>query len=140
MTAESTYGRPVPQVEPEAAPFWESLREHRMRFQRCDECSQFYFPPSDRCPSCLSDRVTWTEVSGRGQVWTTATMFRAYHPAYQGDIPYDISIIELAEGAKLWSNVVDCDPDDVHVGMAVRVRYDDVTPSLTLARFVPEER
>jgi uncharacterized OB-fold protein len=134
------YARPIPQVEPEAAPFWASLREHRMRVQRCEDCGESYFPPSARCPSCLSDRVTWEQVSGRGRVWATATMFRAYLPAYEADIPYDVSIVELEEGAKVWSNVVDCHPDDVHVGMAVTVRYDDVTPALTLARFVPVER
>jgi uncharacterized OB-fold protein len=138
-TEGTAYGRPIPQVEPEAAPFWQSLREHRMRIQRCGACEQFYFPPSDRCPACLSDDVTWTEVSGRGRVWTTATMYRAYLPAYQADVPYDVSVIELAEGAKVWSNVVECSPDEVKVGMAVRVRYDDVTPALTLARFVPAE-
>ena len=140
MTGEATYGRPIPQVEPEAAPFWESLREHRMRVQRCDDCAQFYFPPSARCPNCLSDSVAWTEVSGRGQVWATATMYRAYLPAYESEVPYDVSIIELDEGAKVWSNVVGCDPDDVQVGMVVTVRYDDVTPALTLARFVPTVR
>jgi len=134
---EAPYGRPIPQVEPEAAPFWASLREHLMRIQRCDACGQSFFPPSERCPACLSADVVWTEVSGRGRVWATATMYRAYLPAYQGEVPYDVSIIELDEGAKVWSNVVECDPDDVRVGMAVRVRYDDVTPTLTLARFVP---
>jgi uncharacterized OB-fold protein len=140
MNADATYNRPIPQVEPEAAPYWESLREHRMRIQRCDDCSQLYFPPSTHCPACLSDRVAWTEVSGRGRVWATATMYRAYLPAYEGDVPYDVSIIELEEGAKVWSNVVECDPDDVRVGMAVTVRYDDVTAALTLARFVPADR
>jgi uncharacterized OB-fold protein len=76
-------------------------------------------------------------MSGRGTVWSTATMYRAYRPAYEADIPYDVSIIELAEGPKLWSNVVGIPPDDVAIGMPVKVRYDDVTEGLTLARFEP---
>jgi hypothetical protein len=57
--------------------------------------------------------------------------------AYEGEIPYNISLVELDEGPKIWTNVVDVPADDVHVGMRVRVRYDDVTDDLTLARFVP---
>lgn len=133
------YDRPVPQIEPEAAPYWESLRKHAMAVQRCTRCEAFRFPPSTHCPRCLSDATEWTAVSGRGTVWASVTLHRAYHPAYAGEVPYNIAIVELAESARVWTNVVECPPEDVRVGMPVRVRYDDVTPELTLARFVPDE-
>jgi uncharacterized OB-fold protein len=134
-----TYDRPVPQIEPEAAPYWESLRAHAMAVQRCSGCGRFYFPPSTHCPGCLSDATEWTPVSGRGSVWASVTLHRAYHPAYADEIPYNIAIVALEEGPRVWTNVVECPPGDVRVGMPVRVRYDDVTPELTLARFVPDE-
>ena len=64
-------------------------------------------------------------------------MHQVYRPAYKDEVPYNVSIIQLDEGAKVWSNVVECPPEDVHVDMAVRVRYDDVADDLTLARFIP---
>ena len=131
------YAKPVPKIEPEAAAYWESLKQHAMRVQRCQTCGEWYFPPSTHCPKCLSTDVEWTPVSGRGVVWSSATMHRPYLPAYEAEIPYNLAIVELAEGPKLWTNVVDVPPDRVEIGMAVEVRYDDVTPELTLARFVP---
>jgi hypothetical protein len=83
--------------------------------------------------------VAWTEVAGTGHVWATATMHRAYRPAYEDDLPYNISLVELDEGPKVWTNVVDVPVGDVRIGMRVSVRYDDVTDEVTLARFTPTE-
>jgi uncharacterized OB-fold protein len=66
-------------------------------------------------------------------------VYRAYLPAYENELPYNIALVELDEGPKLWTNVVRIHPDAVEVGMKVRVRYDDVAPGLTLARFEPVE-
>ncbi|MSP56008.1 MAG: hypothetical protein EXR69_10450 [Myxococcales bacterium] len=131
------YLKPVPKVEPEAAPYWQSLRDHAMKVQHCDSCGHWYFPPSTHCPACLSADVTWRPVSGRAVVWSSATMHRAYLPAYEGEIPYNLSLVELDEGPRVWTNVVEIPPDQVRIGLNVRVRYDDVTPGLTLARFIP---
>ena len=138
MTAvqDMSYDKPVPKIEPEAAPYWEYLRQHDIHLQRCDHCEEAYFPPSTHCPACLSPDVTWTPVAGTGRVWATATMHRAYLEAYEPEIPYNISIVELDEGPKVWTNVVAVPVDDVRVGMRVSVRYDDVAEDLTLARFV----
>jgi len=136
---EAAYGRPVPKIEPEAAPYWESLRQHQMKVQRCDACQEWMFPPTTLCPFCYSEELSWHEVSGRGSVWACVTMHRAYLPAYQDDVPYNVSIVELEEGPRVWSNVVGVAPSDIQVGMPVKVRYDDVTDGLTLARFVEEQ-
>jgi uncharacterized protein len=138
MAAE-TYDKPIPQMEPEAKPFWDYLRQHQMRIQRCRQCGRWFFPPSTHCPGCLADDVDWEPVKGTGTVWAWVTMHRPYLPAYKNEVPYNLSIIELDEGAKVWANVIQCEPQDVHIGMRVRVRYDDVTDDFTLARFVPSE-
>ena len=133
----ATYDKPTPQMEPEAKPFWEHLRQHQMHIQKCQTCDKWFFPPSTHCPNCLTEEVAWEPVTGTGTVWASVTMHRSYRPAYENEIPYNLSIIELDEGAKVWANVVECQPEDVHIGMNVRVCYDDVTDDLTLARFVP---
>ena len=132
-----TYTKPTPQMEPEAMPFWEYLRQHEMHIQNCHSCKKWFFPPSTHCPNCLTREVPWKPVAGTGKVWAWVTMHQSYRPAYKEEVPYNLSIIELDEGAKVWANVVECQPENVQIGMNVRVRYDDVTDDLTLARFVP---
>src|SRR5438067_2271628 len=83
-----------------ASPCWEHLKSHQMRIQQCQACSQFFFPPKEFCPHCLAAEVTWTPVSGKGTVYSTVTMHRAYTPAYEGEIPYNLSLIDLDEGVR----------------------------------------
>jgi uncharacterized protein len=68
-------------------------------------------------------------------VYVSLVMTRPPRPAWEGDVPYNIAMVELAEGVRLWSNVVGCDPDAVQIGDAVELIYDDVTPEVTLPRF-----
>lgn len=137
MVGTAPYTKPLPQTEPEAKPYWDYLQKHRLHVQRCQACARFFFPPSDYCPNCLSDRVDWAPVSGRGRVYASVTMHRAYRPAYEAEVPYNVSIVELEEGARVWTNVTGCEPSEVVCGMPVEVVYDDVTPEVTLARFRP---
>jgi uncharacterized OB-fold protein len=131
------YEKPLPTIEPDALPFWDSLREHRMRIQRCRACGLWYFPPGDYCRHCLSDDISWEPVIGKATVYSHVTMHRAYAPAYESEIPYNVSLVDLDEGVRLYTNVVQCAPSEVRVGMRVEVVYDDVTAEITLARFRP---
>jgi uncharacterized OB-fold protein len=134
--------RPAPSAEPflaeiEAKPFWDNLREHRLTAQRCNSCGGFSpFPPQAMCPKCLSSEVEWVPVSGKGTVYSFVTYHRAWHPAYQDKIPYNVSLIDLEEGPRLVSNVVDIPPEDVRVGIPVEVVYED-HEEYTLPKFRP---
>jgi len=129
------YPKPLPRPDGDSAPFWESCRAHAMAVQQCAGCGRFRFPPRLGCPHCLSEETRWTPVSGRGKVYVSLVMMRPPRPAWEGDVPYNLAMIELAEGVRLWSNVVGCDPDAVQIGDAVELIYDDVTPEVTLPRF-----
>lgn len=132
--------KPVPADVPVERPYWQSCREHAMRIQRCDDCTNFRFYPGYVCDRCGSTALTWTPVSGRGTVYSHTTIHLRGSAAF--DSPYVWSIIELDEGIFMASNVVHCPVDDVHIGMRVDVVYDDVSPDWTIPRFQPatEER
>ena len=72
------YARPLPVPDPVTRPFWDSLKAHAIQLQRCADCRAFVYYPRAVCPSCLSDRLTWTAVSGRGVVHAFAIPHR--HP------------------------------------------------------------
>jgi uncharacterized OB-fold protein len=137
-------GRAVRQVRPfleelEAKPFWANLREHKLTAQHCKACGKFFtFPPQGSCPHCLSSDYDWIAVSGKGKVYSFVTYHRAWHPAYQDKTPYNVSLIDLAEGPRLISNVIGCKHDEVRIGMPVEIVYDD-REEYTLPQFRPVE-
>ena len=135
-------GRNIRKVRPfleelEAKPFWANLREHKLTAQRCNGCGMFFsYPPQGSCPHCLSTDNTWTQLSGKGKVYSFVNYHRAWHPSYEGKTPYNVSLVDLDEGPRLISNVIDCPVDHVKIGMPVEVVYED-NEEYTLPRFRP---
>jgi uncharacterized OB-fold protein len=133
------YKKPLPTPDPVTKPYWDSLKAHALEIQRCGGCQQMIFYPRPLCPSCMSDDLTWTKVSGRGVVHAFAIPHRSPNPAFASEAPYVVALVELEEGARMMSNLVDVDPtpEAVRVGMAVEIVYDDVTDEVTLPKFRP---
>lgn len=140
--SSDTRGRNIRKVRPfleelEAKPFWANLREHKLMAQRCNSCGKFFsFPPQGSCPHCLSNDYTWTQLSGKGKVYSFVNYHRAWHPSYEAKTPYNVSLIDLDEGPRLISNVIDCAVDQVKIGMPVQVIYED-NEDYTLPKFRP---
>lgn len=128
---------PMPRVTIETAPFWEGLKKGLLLGQRCAQCKHFRYPPRSHCPHCQSSAAEWVPLSGRGTVYSYVTYVRPWHPLWNNKVPYNLSIIELEERILLYSNVVECDPEEVHIGMPVEVIYEQVDEGLTLPKFRP---
>jgi hypothetical protein len=129
--------RPLPDPTGEMAPFWEAARCRRLVVQRCRGCGAFRFPARDLCSRCLSREAEWAPVSGRGTIFSFAVMHQVYHPAFADAVPYAVVVVELEEGVRLVSNLVDCPVGAVRVGIPVEVVFEDVTPEVTLPKFRP---
>lgn len=129
--------KPVPVPSPESAPYWEAARNHRFVLPRCSACGMFWFPPSQLCPHCLSGKPVWSEASGRGTVFSFVVFHRVYHPAFAGEVPYVVALVELAEGPRLLSNIVGIPHDEVRVGMPVHVVFDDAGEGVAVPKFTP---
>jgi len=133
MTADVT--KPVPQVTPELAPFFAAAREGRLVVQRCTACGLRRFPPRELCSGCLGTSNEWTDVSGRGEIFTFNVMHQVYHPAFAADVPYAVVVVKLAEGPKITSSVVDCPPGELRIGMPVEVVFERVSSEVALPKF-----
>ncbi|MEE8419806.1 MAG: Zn-ribbon domain-containing OB-fold protein [Dehalococcoidales bacterium] len=131
------YNKPLPFVYPETQPYWEGTKRHELLIQRCKDCGTFQFYPRGMCVSCLSDNTEWVQASGKAKVYSFTIAHRPARPAFADDVPYNIAIIELDEGVRMTSNIVECDNEDIKVDMPVEVVFDDVTPEITLPRFKP---
>jgi len=134
--AEGKAQRPLPTPTPESSPYWEATHEHRLVVQQCGTCglTQFY-PPRTFCRRCMSE-LTWITCSGRAVVVASSTVVRAPSKAFQEDAPYNVSLVELEEGPRLITTVVNPPAEgEVRPGASVEVVYDDVTETVTLPRF-----
>jgi uncharacterized protein len=117
--------KPQPKPSAESAPFWEAARSRRLVLPRCGRCSKCWFPPSRRCPHCLSAEFAWREASGEGRIYSFVVYHRLYHPAFETDLPYVVAVVELAEGPRMVANIVGIAPDDVRCDMPVRVVFEE---------------
>ncbi len=129
--------KPLPEVTPQMAPFWEAARRHQLLVQRCRGCGTLRFPARDICSRCLSRDAEWTPVSGRGTVFSFAVMHQVYHPGFAAEVPYAVVVVELEEGPRMLSNVVGCPVGEITVGMPVEVVFEDVSADVTLPKFRP---
>ena len=133
------YKKPLPQADPVTAPFWESVKAHAMKIQRCNDTGKYFFYPRGMSPFTLSDNISWEPVSGKGTVHAFSIVYNNRAPGFVDELPYVVAMIELEEGPRMMSNLIDVEPDPEHVkiGMPVEVVYEDVTDEVTLPKFRP---
>ena len=127
----------LPQPGPVSQPFWEAARRHELVLQRCSGCEVHVFYPRYNCPHCGSRDLEWVKASGRAKVHSYTVARRPTHPAYAERVPYVIAIVELEEGPRMTTNIVDCDPDSVHIDMPVAVTFEDISDEISLVMFRP---
>ncbi|MBX6378226.1 MAG: Zn-ribbon domain-containing OB-fold protein [Clostridia bacterium] len=129
--------KPLPAVDPTTQPYWEAARQRRLVIQRCRACGRHIFYPRIYCPHCLSEDVEWVEASGRGEVYAFTVVYRSRIPGYAEATPYVVALIDLEEGVRLLTNVVECAPDEVRVGMPVEVCFEERADGFVLPQFRP---
>lgn len=132
--------RPVPMPDSDSQPFWDGAREHRLLIQRCKDCGRHQFYPRIFCQGCLSDSLAWVDSQGMGHVYTYTVARVPASPAFAAEVPYVVAMVQLPEGVRLVTNIVDCSPEDVHIGMPVEVTFREVSGSCTLPVFRPTVR
>ena len=104
---------------------------------RCNTCAELFFYPRERCPGCLSSDLDWETVSGNGRVYSYTVVHQPAHRGFRDDAPYVYAMIQLDEGPRMVSNLVDCPVDEVKIDMPVTADFDDVTAEVTLVKFKP---
>ena len=131
------YRKPLPILDSDGRKFWEGCQRHELLLQRCEQGFSYRYPPRPICPHCLFMNAKWEEASGKGEVYTFAVARIPLSPEWEPDIPYTIGVIQLDEGVRMVSNIIDCMLEDIVIGMKVEVVFDDVTDKITLPKFKP---
>lgn len=135
MTAHAD--KHLPRPTPLSQPWWDACRDGKLLIQRCTGCGHTQFYPRTICTACGSAAVDWARASGRATVLSYTVVRQAVSPAYKPEVPYIIALVELEEGPVMMSTLAGCEPDDAHVGMAVKVRFEEWAETITMPLFQP---
>jgi uncharacterized OB-fold protein len=130
------YAKPLPEITDDNRPFWEGCKRRELLLQQCNDCGQMRYD-SPICPQCWSLEHAWIQASGKGKVYTWIVVHQRYNRAFEPDLPYNVTIVELAEGPRLVTNLVDIANEDIRPDLPVEVVWDDVTEEITLPKFKP---
>lgn len=134
----STYTKPLPIVDVQSEPFWSACKEGRLLIQKCTDCSTPRFPPTHFCANCQSSAYEWIEASGQGKVFSWIIVNHPVPSDVWGDaVPYAVGLIELAEGVRMLSNIVECEHDEIVGDMPVEVVFEPAGDEFILPKFRP---
>jgi uncharacterized OB-fold protein len=129
----------LPLIDELNRPFWDGARHGRLTVQRCTACQRLRYPISAVCPHCVGRDWTWEALTGSGTVYTFAVFQRAYNDAWRERVPYAVAIVELDEGVMMMCDLIGVAPEEISVGMAVRVEFESITAEISIPRFVPRD-
>ena len=140
VTASTPYLKPLPEISDLNRPFWDALARHEFALPRCDECGDYNWVPYPACRSCLSERQTWTPVSGDATVFSFTVVHRG-PGAFDADVPYVLTLGQLVEqprACNVLAVLERVDPANVRIGMPIRIGYVDIPDEgVTMYRWVP---
>lgn len=131
MTGDTNELDPMTFGNAETAPFWNAAAQGKLLIKRCESCSSHHYYPRAHCPHCGSGETEWVESSGKGSIYTFTVLRLG-----GGTVP---AYVTLDEGISIFTNIVDCEPDDLAIGKRVNVVFRDGKDDVTLPMFVMEE-
>ncbi len=127
--------RPGPVLTEDNEGYWLAAREGRLVIQRCASCGALHHPPRPMCPDCHSTELDWQQAAGTGTVYSYALLHHPQNPAFT--YPVMAVLVELDEGVRLVSNLLEVDPDEIRIGMAVEVVFEPAGDGFALPVFRP---
>ncbi len=124
--------RPLPRPTPDTQRYWEGCKRHELWLPFCLRCEHFFFYPRVFCPRCFSWEIEWRQSSGRGTLYTYAIQYRPQGPGFQP--PYVTAIVQLEEGPRMMTNLIDIEPDPekIRCDMPVEIVFQDMSDEITL--------
>jgi uncharacterized protein len=126
-----------PPVTEASAPFWDATREQRFVLPWSTVTGKAVWYPREVDPAAPDRPFDWREASGEGVVYAASVHHRTGPGRDPDDGPYVVALVELPEGVRMMTNIVDCPPDEVTVGMPVRLVWHPLSDGRHLPLFAP---
>lgn len=129
--------KPMPKVTKWSKPYWDAAKQHKLILKKCKNCGEIDHPPYLYCTNCLSDEHEWIEASGKATLVAYAINVFGVPFPFWDDMPYVLAMVDLEEGPRMMTNIVDWNQDELKNGMELEVVFDDVNEEFTLPKFRP---
>jgi uncharacterized OB-fold protein len=129
------YTKPLPHIDDSNRPYWQGLQEGRVRFLTCAACDRMRVYTFRKCPHCGSEDSVWTELRGTGEIWSLARFHQVYFEGFRAEVPYTVVIVQLDDGPRVYSNIVQTEAEYVRIGARVTPVFEPVTEEVTLLKF-----
>lgn len=136
MTA---WSKPLPHPTHISQPFWDALKEHKIKIQYCPDSEQWIFFPRLHCPTSGSRNLEWREISGEGTLYTWTNARIPTMPEFTDEMPQRLAVIKLDEGPHINTNLVGVEDEDLKIGMRMRPVFDDRPGEATILRYTSAE-
>ena len=115
--------KPVPEMQPWSEQFWEGTKQGKLLVQVCKDCTARIFYPRKACPKCWSRNLVWMQSSGKVSIFTFSTAYSMVEPKFMDELPYTIAYVDLDEGVRMMTRIVECEPEQIRFGMRVEVVF-----------------
>lgn len=127
--------KPRPLIDDDTRAYWAGLARGELLLQHCRDCGHVQFYQRAFCGRCLSANIERRPASGRGSIYSFSTVHRPPSAEFKDDVPYTVVLVELAEGPRMISTLVDTPPATVGIGQPVEIVYERASPEITFPRF-----
>ncbi|MFD0309605.1 Zn-ribbon domain-containing OB-fold protein [Streptomyces sp. NPDC127119] len=113
----------LPEIDVFTRPYWDAAADGRLLLRRCGACGRAHHYPRECCPHCWSEAVTWERATGHATLYTWSVVHRNDLPPFGSRTPYVAAVVDLEEGPRMMTEVVECAEGDLRVGMALEVAF-----------------
>jgi uncharacterized OB-fold protein len=113
----------LPEIDYFTRPFWDAATDGRLLIRRCRACARAHHYPREFCPYCWSEDVDWERASGRATLYTWSVVHRNDLPPFGGRVPYTAAVVDLVEGPRMMTEIVQCPKGGLSIGMALEVTF-----------------
>lgn len=131
--------KPLPVITDLTRPFWTAAKNRKLVLQKCQRCETFNFHPKPWCIECGSRELVWTDAKPMGTVYsfTISRTVAMNYPGWEKDLPVLLCLIDLDDGARMYAQVTDCSPEEIRIGMRVKVHFEDISDEAGIPKFRP---
>lgn len=134
------YQKPIPLKTQDNQPYWDAADRHELMLQKCQTCHAYNHPPGPACAKCGSTELNW-ESQGchiTGIIYSYVVSYRPFLPGFQDELPTIIVVVQLdhLQEVKIIGNVLECPPEEIKIGMPVKMIWQDITEDRALPQWI----